>query len=121
MAATITNIFIIILLIGGIGYGWVISQRIQRLMAVLQELEPAVRDYSDAVEKSEASVTMMRENLDAAEDAAAPQQHDAPQEAAPSFASRREKQTRLPGSHIVRGKQDLVRMFFDASRTESRA
>ncbi len=118
MAATITDILIIALLAGSVGYGVIISRRVQRLMASLEELEPLVREFSDAVDKSESSVNALRDNL--AEGLAA---HEAAEQAeeAPAFSSRRQSQRRLPGVQVVRGKQDLVRRFFETSRSESRA
>ncbi len=120
MAATITDILIILLLAGSVGYGVMISRRVQRLMASLEELEPLVREFSQAVDKSESSVNALRDNL--AEGLAA--QHDEPVEDdddTPAFSSRRQAQRRLPGVKVVRGKQDLVRRFFETSRSESRA
>ncbi|MGD9862219.1 MAG: flagellar motor switch protein [Pseudodonghicola sp.] len=125
MAATITDFLIIVLLAGSIGYGVMISRRVQKLMASLEELEPLVRAFSDAVDKSESSVAALRQNLDASLAAAAPQPEAetvAETEAAPAFASRRHApQRRLPGVQVVRDKQDLVRRFFETSRSESRA
>jgi len=117
MAATITDILIILLLIGSVGYGVMISRRVQRLMASLEELEPLVREFSEAVDKSESSVTALRDNL--AEGLAT--QEDAGDDSAPAFSSRRQPQRRLPGVQVVRNKQDLVRRFFETSRSESRA
>jgi hypothetical protein len=124
MAAMITDVFIITLLVGGIGYGVLVSRRVQHLMAALQELGPAVQEFSTAVDKSEASVSQMRRGLD--EGALTPTKHeDAIAEAAgepeTSFSTRRHSAHRIPGVRIVRDKQELVRRFFDASRSETRA
>ncbi|MDK3016704.1 flagellar motor switch protein [Pseudodonghicola flavimaris] len=128
MAAMITDLLIILLLIGGIGYGIMISRRVQRLMTSLQELEPLVRAFSEAVDKSETSVAALRQNLDARQAAtteATPEEPAAAPDAEPAFASRRHAtepaRPRLPGVQVVRNKQDLVRRFFETSRTESRA
>ncbi|TDK50195.1 flagellar motor switch protein [Antarcticimicrobium luteum] len=128
MAATITDILIILLLAGSVGYGVMISRRVQKLMASLEALEPLVREFSEAVDKSETSVNALRDNL--AEGLSAP--HDGAADGAgygagedagdaPAFSSRRHAQRRLPGVQVVRGKQDLVRRFFETSRSESRA
>ncbi len=125
MAAMITDIFIIALLVGGIGYGVLISHRVQRLMATLKELEPAVREFSVAVDKSETSVIQMRQSL--AERAAAdatPEtkaETETSDEPAPAFSTRRHNAQRIPGVRVVRDKQDLVRRFFETSRSEKRA
>lgn len=127
MAATITDFLIILLLAGSVGYGVMITRRVQRLMAALEELEPLVREFSSAVDKSETSVAALRQNLDArlqeAPEAAAPQPaEDRAETMAPTFTSRRHPTPRrLPGVQVVRNKQDLVRRFFETSRSESRA
>lgn len=120
MAATITDTLIILLLVGSVGYGVMLSRRVQRLMSSLEALEPLVREFSEAVDKSESSVNALRDNLTeglAAQESAAVEE----EAAAPAFHSRRQMQRRLPGVQVVRGKQDLVRRFFESSRSESRA
>lgn len=127
MAATITDLLILLLLAGSIGYGLVITRRVQRLMAALEELEPLVREFSKAVDKSESSVEALRENLEArrqeAPEMPAPQPAaDSAETMTPAFTSRRHPTPRrLPGVQVVRNKQDLVRRFFETSRSESRA
>ena len=126
MAVTITNFLIILLLAGAIGYGYLISLRVQRLMIILKSLEPMVVEFSKAVDKSEESVSRMRENLETAEHKkteAAPevQEEKAASLQWPKFASRRERPDRQIGTQMVRDKQDLVRMFFEATRSESSA
>jgi hypothetical protein len=81
-------------------------------MGALKDLEPLINEYSQAVDKSEASVAAMRENLETrpvfVED----------EEDEPMFATRRQARATIPGVQVVRDKQDLVRRFFEASRTE---
>lgn len=120
MAATITDILIIALLAGSIGYGVMISRRVQKLMSSLEELEPLVREFSEAVDKSETSVAALRQNLETTLHPA-PAEPEAAEDTAPAFSSRRHSQRRLPGVQVVRDKQDLVRRFFETSRSESRA
>jgi hypothetical protein len=125
MAATIIDGIIIALLLGSIAYGYSVSRRVQTLMAALKELEPLVQEFSTAVDKTEASVDQLRENIQHAE---AQEQaglfaraEDDAHDEEPAFASRRVHHPKMPGMHLVGDKRDLVRMFFDASRTESRA
>ena len=112
MAATLTDIVIIALLTGAIAYGYYVSRKVQVLMGALKDLEPLINEYSQAVDKSEASVAAMRENLETrpvfVED----------EEDEPMFATRRQARATIPGVQVVRDKQDLVRRFFEASRTE---
>lgn len=120
MAATLTDIFIIALLTGAIAYGYYVSRKMQVLMAALKEIEPLVNEFSQAVDKSEESVVAMKETLDEERTAAFDPVIEQEEEA-PSFATRRQgAKPRMAGVQVVRDKQDLVRRFFDASRSESR-
>ncbi len=124
MAGIIIDVFIIALLVGGISYGFLISRRVQRLMAMLQELEPAVREFSMAVDKSEESVNQMRQSLNEdVQTANAPEEGvraEAAGEPAFAFSTRRNNDQRIPGVRIVKDKQDLVRQFFDMLSSERR-
>lgn len=117
MAATLTDLFIIALLLGAIGYGWYVSRKVQVLMAALKEMEPLVQEFSNAVDKTEDSVNQLKLNLEE------PQAHDMAQveEEEPMFSTRRQPAHKIPGARVVRDKQDLVRRFFETSRSESRA
>jgi outer membrane murein-binding lipoprotein Lpp len=123
MAATIIDAVIIIMLAGAIAYGFMISAKVRRLMAVLKELEPLVQEFSQAVDKSEQSVEQMKDSIEArkTQDQTDWQEEDVrAEDDAPAFASRRQPSSKMPGMQIVRDKKDLVRMFFEASRVESR-
>lgn len=111
MAATLTDLLIIALLTGAIAYGYYVSRKVHVLMGALKELEPLINEYSQAVDKSEASVAAMKQNLEAR-----PMVEDDEDE--PMFATRRQSRAKIPGVQVVRDKQDLVRRFFDASRAE---
>lgn len=117
MAATLTDIVIIVLLAGSIGYGWYVSRKVQVLMAALQQLEPLVEQFSTAVDKSEESVHQLKLNL---------QEPPQPEpmvedDDEPMFSTRRQSGHKIPGVQVVRNKQDLVRRFFETSRSEKRA
>ena len=112
MAATLTDMLIIALLAGAIAYGYYVSRKVQVLMSALKELEPLVTEYSKAVDKSEASVSAMKQSLEEQP------MFDEEEEDEPMFATRRQARQRIPGVQVVRDKQDLVRRFFDASRAE---
>lgn len=116
MAAMIVNFVIVLLLVGGITYGLILSRKVRSLVAILQELEPAVRAFSVAVDKSEAAVSQLHTDLDAKVDDAA--QADV---ASFAFSSRREPVSRVSGVRLVRDKQELVRQFFETTRSEGRA
>lgn len=117
MAAIIDGV-IILLLIGSISYGYMVSRKVRVLMATLKDLEPLVEEFSTAVDKSEYSVARMRENLAEAERQPEPApawQPQAPEETA--FSSRRgaAPAQEMPGRRVVRDKKDLVRAFFETS------
>lgn len=124
MVAVITDAVIVALLIGGIVYAHMVNRRVKRLVAVLHELEPAVREFSRAVDKSEASVSQMQRSLtEASSDRATArtaQKADGTAENA-LFSSRRVADVRDMGVKVMRDKQDLVRQFFDATRTREKA
>lgn len=61
MLALMIDTLILVLLAGSIVYGIRLSRKVQVLMATLEKLEPLVKEYSSAVEKSEASVRDLRE------------------------------------------------------------
>ncbi|MCP4817732.1 MAG: flagellar motor switch protein [Shimia sp.] len=129
MIETITDTVIILLLIGSILYGWLISRRVQRLMGVLRELEPMVESYSAAVDKSAASVTEMKDQVTKAEEQAnaqaeAPlQETTSPQQEDAGFVSQRAtaRPRNVPGLQRVSGKQELVRLFFQSSHANGEA
>ena len=72
MMATIIDSLIVVLLIGSIGYGYVVSMKLRKLTATLKQLEPLVEQFSSAVDKSEQSVHHMRESIETAQRAPAP-------------------------------------------------
>lgn len=124
MVAAITDIIIVALLAGSVAYGFIVHRRVQRLMMALQDIEPLVREFSVAVDRSADSVRQMTENLDDVSEAMdyGEPAYAAEDEEEPVFATRRYSQPRRrPGVQVVRDKQDLVRRFFETSQTESRA
>ncbi|MDC0739415.1 flagellar motor switch protein [Cognatishimia sp. SS12] len=119
MVATLTDILIITLLAGSIGYGWYVSRKVQILMAALKDMEPLVQQFSMAVDKSEESVNQLKLNLNEPPQPAPAVEED--EEDEPVFSTRRYPAQKIPGVQVVRNKQDLVRRFFETSRTETRA
>ncbi|MEI4472006.1 flagellar motor switch protein [Frigidibacter sp. MR17.24] len=139
---------IVVLLGAALVYGWMISRRVSRLMAVLHELEPMVRAFSAAVDKSEESV---KELKTAAETTAAQRVEPRMTAAAPvapaqvampaaarvmaegdaTFASRRGRGTGAGAAAPIAAaataglmqlgadKADLVRSFFETSRSRA--
>jgi len=91
--ATIIDSLIVVLLIGSIGYGYVVSMKLRKLTATLKQLEPLVEQFSSAVDKSEQSVHHMRESIETAQRAPAERN----------------------GVRVVRDKKEMVRAFFENS------
>ena len=124
MVAVITDAVIVVMLIGGIVYAHMVNRRVKRLVAALHELEPAVQEFSRAVDKSEASVSQMQRSLiQANSDKASSGRAQNAEETADNalFSSRRVADVRDMGVKVMRDKQDLVRQFFDATRTREKA
>lgn len=118
MAALLTDVVIIILLIGGIVFAYVVNERVKTLMAILRELEPAVNDFVLAVDKSEESVAKMQKSIADRKSLDITSQEDTQ---SPQFATRRRHgESRETGVKIVRNKQDLVRKFFELQHRENR-
>ena len=116
MVAMITDALIIFLLIGGIVFAYIVNARVNKLMLVLRELKPAVREFSSAVDRSEASVLKMKEEFTAKETQVRTNENA---EGAPQFSTRRANaEMRDIGVQVIRNKQDLVRQFFDLPRTQ---
>lgn len=114
--ATIIDGVIILLLIGSISYGYIVSRKVRLLMTTLRALEPLVEEFSSAVDKSRDSVSQMRESIDVAEQVRQPE--PAPESPTPeptTFASRHAASGDLPGLRVMRDKKELVRAFFEKS------
>ncbi|MBA96747.1 MAG: flagellar motor switch protein [Sulfitobacter sp.] len=122
MVATIIDSLIVVLLIGSIGYGYMVSMKLRHLMATLKELQPLVEEFSSAVDKSEQSVNNMRENIEVAQRKPEPVEEPTPAERQPgaaAFASRRAPTKpdgpERTGVRVVRDKKEMVRAFFENS------
>lgn len=113
---TIIDSVIILLLIGSIGYGYVVSCKVRVLMATLKELQPLVHEFSHAVEKSEISVHLMRQNIENAEKVEAEPVVEtvAAEKAFTSQRSAPQKEIDTsPKMRVLRDKKELVKAFFE--------
>jgi hypothetical protein len=118
--ATIIDSVIILLLIGSITYGYLVSRKVRMLVAALKELEPLVEEFSSAVDRSHDSVSQMRESIEVAEQVRQPDPvSEFPTLEPTTFASRRvaPASTEVPGLRVMRDKKEMVRAFFDNSST----
>lgn len=55
------DVFILSLLLCSLGYGYILSRRLEKLRRVLIDLKPALDAFSDAVDQSQRSVAEMKE------------------------------------------------------------
>lgn len=118
MMTAIVDTVTILLLIGSITYGYLVSRKVRHLMLTLKELEPLVEAFSTAVDKSEYSVELMRENIEQAHRPPEYVPKPEPQDTRAAFSSRREAHAQpreVAGLHKVRDKKEMVRAFFESS------
>lgn len=116
--ATIIDVIIILLLIGSITYGYLVSRKVRLLMTILRNLEPLVEEFSSAVDKSHDSVNQMRESIEVAEQVKQPDPAaETPLAAQSTFASRRATPApaETSGMRVIRDKKEMVQAFFDTS------
>ena len=112
------DILILALLAGTLGYAFIVDRRVRTLMAVLKEMEPVVGKFSEAVDKSESSVSLLKQMAEKVRTPAAPTFGQAPEAGqVVSFRTSREKVKKPAGVTRVTGKSDLVRGFFETART----
>ncbi|SEN25722.1 hypothetical protein SAMN04488012_102194 [Palleronia salina] len=100
---------ILVLLVGTIGYAYLLDRKLKALMAALRDIQPMVGEFSDAVDRSAQSVAALRDLSDRPAKAdtgssATPRQTESPKAA---------RKAAPPRPH---GKSDLVRTFFDMTR-----
>ncbi len=115
------DVAVLVLLIGTLAYAWLVDRRVRRLMQVLREVEPMIGSFSEAVDRTESTVSALRAARDAgparkrAEPRVAvkPAAQPAPEPAAPSP---RDAAPRPGAGTPIAGKSELIRGFFDTVR-----
>ena len=55
------DLLILGLLAGTLGYAFIVDRRVRRLMSVLREMGPMVGKFSEAVDKTEDSVSLLKQ------------------------------------------------------------
>lgn len=113
------DLVILALLVGTLGYAWLVDRRVHKLMGALRELEPMIGTFSEVVDRSENTLTGLRAARETAAESgagrAARQEPKAPR-ADGSFRTRRDRPARPADATKVTGKSELVRGFFDTVR-----
>ncbi len=115
MLSTLINLLFVAVLLGVMGYGVMLSRRVNRLMQALEAMAPLVREFSQAVDRSEQSVGAIRAAArEAGEEVT--RESEALREAvgAAPFVSVRRKP--IAGMTRLTGKSELVKSFFDRGR-----
>ncbi len=117
MLSTMINLLFLAVLLCVMAYGVMLSRRVGRLMKALEEMGPLVKEFSQAVDKSERSVTEMRMAAREAGETVT-REAEALRDAvgAAPFSSIRRQQ--IAGMTRLSGKSDLVKSFFDRGRRQ---
>jgi hypothetical protein len=116
MLSTLINLLFLVLLMVVMGYGVLLSRRVGRLMAALAELGPAIQAFSEAVDKSEQSVSAMKvAAVEAGQGVAREAEALRESTAAAAFTSIRRQP--IAGMTRLTGKSELVKSFFERGRS----
>lgn len=116
----VINLLILVLLAAVMVYGVMLTRRVNRLMQALTELGPLVRQFSEAVDKSEQSVQEMKGAAVAAAEGAA-READALRDAMAGATFTSIRRQPVAGMTRLSDKADLVKSFFDRSRRQNEA
>lgn len=113
MITTIINGMILTLLIGAIGYTYLMDLKVRKLLVALKELEPMVGQFSKAVEQSETSLEKFKQatTLNSAEETVGPTNK---REQLTFETNRKPRQTQV-GQISLSGKSELVKSFFETA------
>ena len=117
MLSTLTNLLFIVVLFGVLAYGMLLSRRVSRLMEALEAMAPLVKEFSQAVDKTEKSVSTLTTAARSAGEEVV-REAEALREAvgaAPFTSVRREP---IAGMTRLSGKSELVKSFFDRGRRQ---
>ncbi|WP_323765179.1 flagellar motor switch protein [Marinovum sp.] len=116
------DIALVVLLLGTLGYAWLVDRRVRRMMEALREMEPLIGSFSQAVDRSESTVSALRAAREVAplRKRADTRTEARPESEAPSsepaFRTKREPAPRNPEATPIAGKSELIRGFFDTVR-----
>lgn len=119
--ALLIDTLILALLAGTLGYAFLVDRRVRALMAALQDLSPMVGQFSAAVDKSENSVSALKNVAQGLSEDAIKRRIPEPADGNDKPGGMRFSSVRTPrplpaGVTRVSGKADLVRGFFEATR-----
>ncbi len=117
MITNIINGLISVLLIGAIGYTYLMDLKVRKLLAALQELEPMVGQFSKAVQQSETSLKKFKQATTATKPQVKPTSKLAKNadENNLTFETNRKSAPNYVGRISLTEKSDLVRSFFETA------
>ena len=110
------DLAIVVSLMAAMSYSLVLSNRLNKLMKILRDLEPAISEFSQAVDKSQSSATGLRAAaIQLAEEVGQAKGRTQPAAAEPPSRTRA-----LPSAPASESdKSDLVRGFFNTLQERS--
>ena len=111
MSLDLVDAGIMCLLVGTVGYAFILDRRVRALMAALRTLGPAIDAFASAADRTESTVARLRDPVDAAV------RHD-PAEPSSMFQSAR-RPGGAPAVIPATVKADLIRRFFHDARAGS--
>ena len=119
MVILITNGLLLSLMVGAIVYIFLVDLRVRKLLAALNELEPMVGNFSDAVDRSETSLEKFKEadvdkisSIKTADNTG----EDSEGEKNVIFKKKQNLMKSQVGWVSLPGKSELVRSFFETAR-----
>lgn len=106
------DVLILGLLVATIVYAFLVERRVRALTNSLRELEPMVMQFSNAVDRSESSVVMLRSAATDVQLADQGRPHEKPAQRSGT------KETGQLSNRVVRvpAKSDLIRSFFENAK-----
>ncbi|QFT47375.1 hypothetical protein FIU97_12375 [Roseivivax sp. THAF40] len=123
MLGDFIDVIIVVLLLVAIGFGLILDRRVRRLTKALHDIKPTVDDFSIAVDRSEDTISAMRNDASSQTPPRPTPKVEPKVErpfGLPSFRSSRTETAQAAGLSVdvanVDGKADLVRSFFETAR-----
>lgn len=119
----IIDITILVLLLGTLAYAFVVDRRVRKMMTALRELEPMIGSFSDAVDRSESAVSVLKslgqtmQSPFGGRRAAPEREEPEPPRREASFRTVRDQPERRSNVSAIPVKSDLVRGFFETVKS----
>lgn len=118
----VIDVALVVLLLGTLGYAWLVDRRVRRMMEALREMEPMIGSFSQAVDRSESTVSALRAAREVAplrkraDTRTEPRLEGEAPASEPAFRTKRDPAPRPAEATPIAGKSELIRGFFDTVR-----